>query len=359
MIYKTKKILSLIFIFLILIISSKIIVNNNFQVIKNNKHESFFLFYKKLSENYKMQRNNIQKEDLCQNIQERKLDRHHLRWVFEGSRILFLDSIYSKFESKKILNYFFSFSIFLILLITFIFSIMTSFVISNKKLIDLKANNLLITFFIYIFFISIYSFREVSELRFSFYEMLFLSAGIYFAVKKYLLFYLITCILAILNRESGIICVLLWFIFNSKFLDRRQIFSKVNINSFLTSFFTLIITLSFFIFANKEIFNCGFQPQLFMHIDVENTRVLDQNLFSLTMINSFIVNFLLVFFFVVFYWYEDKYQLKILILVSIYSLIFLFFTPIDHFILRIIFSPLIVIYVSNYLLNFNLSKKSV
>ena len=106
MIYQFRKILLYTFIFLILFISSKIIVNNNFQIVKNNKHESFFLFYNKLKENYKIQLNNIKNENLCQDIKNKKIDRHHLRWVFESLRISMLENVYLKFQSKKILNYF-------------------------------------------------------------------------------------------------------------------------------------------------------------------------------------------------------------------------------------------------------------
>lgn len=359
MIYQLRKILLFAFIFLVLFISSKIIVNNNFQIIKNNKHESFFLFYNKLTENYKLQLNNIKNENLCENIKDKKIDRHHLRWVFEGFRISLLELIYSKFKSKKILNYFFSFSIFLILLVSFLFSLMTSSHLSNRKLSNLNEKNILITFFVYVFLLSLYSFREVSEIRFSFYEMLFLSAGIYFTIKKHFFLYLITCIFAVLNRESGIISTSLWFIFNSDLFNQKIILSKTNIKNFTISFFTFILTLFVLVFANKEIFSCGFQPQLFMHIDVQDTRVFEQNLFSFAMINSFITNFLLVFFFIIFYWYKNENQLKIILLVLTYAFIFLFFTPIDHFILRIIFLPLLTIYICNYLLYFDKSKKNI
>ena len=359
MIYQFKKIFLFTFIFVVLFISSKIIVNNNFQILKNNKHESFFIFYNKLNENYKLQLSNIKNDNLCENIKNKKIDRHHLRWVFEGFRISLLEMIYSKFKSKKLLNYFFSFSIFLILLISFLFSLMTSSLLSNKKLNSLNEKNILISFFVYVFLLSLYSFREVSEIRFSFYEMLFLSAGIYFAVKKYFFLYLITCIFAVLNRESGIISTSLWFIFNFDFLKQKKILSKINIKNFMISFFTFVLTLFALVIVNKEIFSCGFQPQLFMHVDVQDTRVFEQNLFSFRVINSFITNFLLVFFFIIFYWYENKNQLKIILLVLIYSFIFLFFTPIDHYILRIIFIPFITIYICNYLFHSEEFKKNI
>ncbi len=359
MIYQFRKILLFAFIFLVLFISSKIIVNNNFQIVKNNKHESFFLFYNKLSENYKLQLNNIKNDNLCQDVKNKKIDRHHLRWVFEGFRISLLELTYSKFKSKKNLNYFFSFSIFLILLISFLFSLMTSCLMSNRKLNNLNEKNILIIFFAYIFLLSLYSFREVSEIRFSIYEMLFLSAGIYFAVKKYFFLYLLTCIFAVLNRESGIISTSLWFIFNSEFFKQKTILSKINIKNFMISFFTFTLTLFALFLANKEIFSCGFHPQLFMHIDVEDNRVFEQNLFSFRVINSFITNFLLIFFFIVFYWYKNEKQFKVLFLVFVYSFIFLFFTPIDHYILRIIFLPFITIYICNYLFYLDKSKKNI
>ena len=158
MIYQLRKILVITFVMLVLFISSKIIVNNNFQLIKNQKHESFYIFYKELNESYKLRRNNIKKDNLCDEIKDRKIDRDHLRWVFEDLRISMLENIYLKFQSKKILNYFFSFSIFLILLVSFLFSLMSSCVMSKKKLSDLNEKNILIIFFTHISFLSLYSF---------------------------------------------------------------------------------------------------------------------------------------------------------------------------------------------------------
>ena len=153
MIYQLRKILVITFVMLVLFISSKIIVNNNFQLIKNHKHESFYIFYKELNEGYKLRRNNIKKDNLCDEIKDRKIERHHLRWVFEGLRISMLENIYLKFQSKKILNYFFSFSIFLILLVSFLFSLMSSCVMSKKKLSELNEKNILIIFFTHISFL--------------------------------------------------------------------------------------------------------------------------------------------------------------------------------------------------------------
>lgn len=349
MIYQLRKIFVITFVMLVLFISSKIIVNNNFQLIKNHKHESFYIFYKELNESYKLRINNIKKDNLCDEIKDRKIDRHHLRWVFEGLRISMLENIYLKFQSKKILNYFFSFSIFLILLVSFLFSLMSSCVMSKKKLSDLNEKNILIIFFTHISFLSLYSFREVQEIRFSVYEMLILSTCIYFSLKRLFSLYLITCILAVLNRESGIIFTLIWFILNSNFTAQNKIFSKNNIKNFIKSFSAFIITILIFIYVNKDIFNCGFIPQLFTHIANDNTRVLEQNLFSFRLLNSFITNFLLVFFFLLFFWYKSENQLKVTSIVIIYSLIFVFFAPIDHSILRIIFLPIITICACNYL----------
>jgi hypothetical protein len=340
-------------------ISSKIIVNNNFQIIKNDNHESFYIFFQKLNENYNIQQNNIEKEELCIEIKDRKVDRHHLRWVFEGFRISMLKNVYLKFQSKKILNYFFTFSIFFTLLFTFIFSLMTSCMMSNKKLSELNEKNMLVIFFSYISFLSLYSFREVSEIRFSVYEMLILSACIYCAVRKLFLLYVITCVLAVLNRESGIILVSIWFLLNTDYLTQKKIFSKNNIKNFILSLCALVITLLIFIYVNKNIFNCGFIPQLFMHVDVDDTRIFEQNLFSFRSLNSFITNFLLVFFFIYFFWYRGKNQIKISLVIVIYSLIFLFFTPIDHYILRIIYLPLITTYICNYLFEQDDLKKNI
>ena len=337
-----------IFIILILLSSSKIIMNNNFLIIKNNKHESFYLFHENLKKNYNSQINNINNPKICINIENKKVDRHHLRWVFEGLRINFLDTIYEISKSKKVLNYSFTLLIFLTLFLTFLLTVLSSKSFSKKKLNEMDVYNYLIVFVFFIFFLSIFSFREVSEIRFSIFDMLLLSSCMFFAIKKNFLPYLFFCIISVLNRESGIISSSLWFIFNGTTFNKNLFLTKFSLSHFSKSGITFLLSLFIFIFFNKEIFNCGFVPELFMHEDVQNTRVFESTFFSFTNLNSFFVNFMFIFFITYFFWTGQNRQTQILYAIFIFNIIFIIFTPMNHTILRIILLPLLTLYLFCY-----------
>ena len=348
-----------IFIILTLLTSSKIIMNNNFLIIKNNKHESFYLYYENLKKNYNYQIKNINNPDICIDIKNRKIDRHHLRWVSEYFRITFLDTVYKISESKSVLNYSFTILIFLTLFFTFLITALSSKSFSKKKFNEADVGNLLIIFVFFIFFLSIFSFREVSEIRFSIFEMLLLSSCMFFAIKKNFFPYLFFCIISVLNRESGIISSSLWFIFNGISFNKSLFLSKFNLSHFLKSGITFLISFFVFIFFNKEIFNCGFVPELFMHVDVENTRVFESNFFSLENLNSFFINFIFIFFIMYFFWTGQNRQSQILCAIFIFNIIFIIFTPLNHTILRIVLLPLFTLYLFCYFEFNKVGKKSI
>ena len=151
-----------IFIILTILASSKIIINNNFLEIKNNKHESFYRYYKNLKKNYNLQIDNINNPNICDDIKNRKIDRHHLRLFFEGFRINFLDTINKITKSKKVLNYSFAMLIFLTIFLTFLMTFFAGKLTLKKNNTESSTSNLLFIFIFFIFFLFIFSFIEVS-----------------------------------------------------------------------------------------------------------------------------------------------------------------------------------------------------
>jgi len=347
-----------IFIILTMLASSKIIINNNFLEIKNNKHESFYRYYKNLKKHYNLQIDNINNPNICDDIKNRKIDRHHLRLFFEGFRINFLDTIYKITKSKRVLNYSFTMLIFLTIFLTFLMTFFAGKSILKKKNTESSTSNLLIIFIFFIFFLSIFSFREVSELRFSIFEMLFLSFSMFFAIKKKFFPYLFFCIISVLNRESGIISSLLWFIFNGTYFKNSLFSVNFNLKHLLRSVMVFLISLFIFIIYNKAIFSCGFIPELFVHKDVQNTRVFESNLLSFENLNSFFVNFIFIFFITYFFWTGQNRQIQVFYIILIFNVIFIIFTPLNHTILRIVLLPLVTLYFL-YFIEFNKEGKKL
>lgn len=353
---KIKFCIFFLFTLLILLTSSKVIINNNYLEIPNEKHESFYLSFEELKKNYNLQIQNISSQSVCIDVKNKIINRHHLRWIFEGVRIKFLQSVYDIFKSKKILNYSFAGIIFLSLFFSFYLPIF-----SNEKRITetfnkIKINDLLIIFIFFCSSLSLFAFREVSEIRFSIFEMFFFSFGIFFAIKKVFILYLLFCILAVLNRESGIILSFLWFIFNGINFKGYLFQINFNIKHLLKSIFAFSICAVIFFIANKEIFACGYVFELFMHKDVQGSRIFEVEL-SLENINSFFINFLYFFFILYFFWVGSNRQIQILLIILIFNLVFLIFTPLNHSILRIILIPLLTLYFIHYVKFNNDGKK--
>tara|TARA_E500000178_G_C16349059_1_gene456621 strand:- start:7 stop:390 length:384 start_codon:yes stop_codon:yes gene_type:complete len=111
----------LLFISITLLALSKIIVNNNF-VKSFDKHESFYMHYLNLK--YDLvddAKKNINSNEVCQLIKDRKLDRHHLRLFIDDTRVKLLTFFYDKTSSKKLIFYIFTFYIFICIFFTFFF----------------------------------------------------------------------------------------------------------------------------------------------------------------------------------------------------------------------------------------------
>ena len=148
--------------------------------------------------------------------------------------------------------------------------------------------------------------------------------------------------LATLNRESGFIILLTWFIFN------------VEYKKFLGFF---LLTSAIFIIVNYQILECLIDPKFFIPLEHQEGQV---NVGDITNINIFslikllIVNFLLPFGLGIYFYINSKIKNKFLLLMFIiYLLAFIFATPLHHVSVRLILIPLIFCSIYFYQLEQN------
>tara|TARA_B100001029_G_C15053669_1_gene452700 strand:+ start:1449 stop:2441 length:993 start_codon:yes stop_codon:yes gene_type:complete len=242
-------------------------------------------------------------------------DRHKVRWL----KLLALKNIFQISSNiNKSLPYYLN-----ILLHSFI--LFFSFILIKKTFSTEKKYILL--FLLYITFV----FQQyLGEYSYSIFEMFFLSLALYSSKNKNHLLFLATCILAVLNRESGFIILLTWLIFNSEY-------KKVLAFSLLTS--------AVFIVANYQILDCLINPEFFIPLGHQEGQV---NFDDLKNINIFslgkllVINFLFPFGLGIYFYLTSKIKNKFLLSIfAIYFLVFLFATPLHHIAVRLILIPLI------------------
>tara|TARA_B110000008_G_C16902494_1_gene537367 strand:- start:201 stop:1247 length:1047 start_codon:yes stop_codon:yes gene_type:complete len=320
--------------------SSRTIIHANSN--DNNQQSNFLERYINLKEIYNENRSDDLSSDVCQKIEDRVINRHHLRWVFEKVRLIIFDQFDHNNNGKK-LSYIYSIILTFLLGASFFFSILT---ISGNlyHYIDNHKLNFIFLFLIFFFFISFYSFRENGETRFSFFEIFFLSAGLYFTKIKNKLLFLITISLATLNRESGILISSIWLLINGfNIIDNKIKLEKDNlIFGVFSGFFCVLILIIF----NYQIFSCGFNLNLFFFEDLE------QNIKAslLSKLNIIFYNVILIIFLLYFFWVDFNKQFKLLIIILLYNFVFLFFSKLDNNILRIMLAPLFVVYCNQFLI---------
>ena len=146
-------------------------------------------------------------------------DRHKVRWVIP----FFLKNFFSLSEELDNKLPYYNNILLHSLLIFFSLLIL-------KKTFNLKEKHVLLFLLYYTFIFQNY----LSEYSYSIFEMFFLCLSLYASKNRKFLLFLSSVVLAVLNRESGFIILLSWFIFNSDY--KKIIFSTI----FVGLFFVLI-----------------------------------------------------------------------------------------------------------------------
>tara|TARA_B100001093_G_scaffold517688_1_gene600028 strand:+ start:780 stop:1886 length:1107 start_codon:yes stop_codon:yes gene_type:complete len=187
--------------------------------------------------------------------------------------------------------------------------------------------------FIFLFYLAFLFPNPLGEYQFSIVETFFVSLAIYASkLKKYHLF-CFSVILAMLNRESGIVLAFLWPLFN-----------EGQIKKVLT---VLILTTIIFFTFNYDIAQCAFDPSfyaIFEKVPVQiNASDLFTNISFFSSIKLILLNFIIPFgslFYVIF---SSEKKNKTLIGLSIlYLAIFISAMPMAQFGARLILLPLLM-----------------
>jgi len=305
-------------------------------VFLNHTHNSIDPYYKinlkHNNENVYLKKENLSiKKDISENLisnksydtilnRECKLtgdlhDRHKVRWV----KAIFLKNIFNL--SDKIGS---SMPYYVNILIHSLFLFLSLVLLNKTFSLDKKY---ILLFLIYIIFI----FQQyLSEYSYSIFETFFLSLSLYASKNKKSLLFVSSCILAILNRESGFLILITWLIFNKDY--RKFLFF---------SFICLIV----FVLLNFDILKCLLNPKFFVPLESQKGQV---NFSDLTNIGIFSIskllftNFILPFGLGIYYLIKTNNKNFFLSsLLIVYLLIFLFATPLHHISVRLVLIPLI------------------
>lgn len=315
--------LIILIVFLFSFSISNILVRN-FLVNMHDSHtknlfELFFIYFEEL----KNQVYNYQQNYNCE-VNHSLHERHRLRWVFLSFWIILFEYSNYIFENKNLILIFYKLIISIIIFISFLFLI---------KVFDFKKNlnQLFISATIYIVFFLLISSSSISEINYTILEFFFLSGSLYFSIKKKFLPFLIFCSMSILNRETGFILPFIYLLFNS--------------NEIKKFFVILIFSSLIYLSMNFSLLKCILVPGFLLSTSPTHDTIFDFNLISLVKI--IIQDYFLTLIIFVIYWNKSLIQKKILIIFMIYTFAFLVGTPIQHSIIKILYIPLLLVYINS------------
>ena len=352
-----KSIISKLNIFFVLVLfigiffaSARIITHLN-STVENHQHNNFLKKYITIKKTYQSYRDDVLDGAVCEKIENREIHRHHLRWVFEKTRLLVFDQFEHNNNGKN-LSYIYSMMLAILISLSFLFSILTV----NKNIynyINRNKHNFIFLFLIFFFIISFYSFRVVGELRYSFFEMFFLSIALFSSIKKQRLLFLITVILATLNRESGILISSIWFIINGIQIKNKKI--NLSYKDTIYGLIFVILSILSLMVVNYEIFSCDLTLEFLSYKDPYTLPVFNKSI--VRNLNIIFSNFFVIILLLYFFYIDFEKQFKLILIILFYNIVFLLFTPADNAVLRIMFAPIFVLYAYEYLVYKNVKEK--
>ena len=291
------------------------------------KSDPRFLFSQDLS----VQNNDIllMNERVC-GIEGSLENRKKLRWVFKTNEHKFYSFLFDDVSKRApYYAYILIYSILLLLSLVII-----------GRIVPLKLPQYLVFLcgILYIFQF------QLSEISYSVLEMLFISLALYASYKKNIFIFIITVIIAIHSRESGILLASFWLLFNRSLMP---LFISVSLS--------LLVWLGI---SNFDIFNCVFSNNFLMSTHPQNGQitfwsVLSDEVSYMAFIRIFFSGFIVpaLVALILFYFCNLEIKKKILLLILIYLTIFLVATPILHYSIKLLLIPFLVLLSSNNFLN--------
>ena len=242
-------------------------------------------------------------------------DRHKVRWI----KALFLKTIFQN-SYKLNENSPYLINIFLHSLLIFF-----SLIILNRTL---NLDNKFTAFFL--LYVTFVFQNYLGEYSTSIFEMFFMSCALYASKSKKIILLTTITLLAFLNRESGIILLFTWLIFNSNF---RRLLMPL-----------LLLSISFLL-INLHIIKCMINPQFFIPLEHQDGQVNFSDLFSMNLLSMgklFATNFILPFGVAIYCYIKSGIKNNFFLgIIFLYFLVFLFAIPLHHMAVRLIILPLI------------------
>lgn len=249
-------------------------------------------------------------------------DRHKVRWV----KAFFLKTLFKEsYNINQSLPYYIN--IFL-----------HSFFIFLSLFFLNKTFNLEKKFTLFFLLYTTFVFQNyLGEYSASIFEMFFMSIGLYASKNKKIYLLTLVTLLAFLNRESGLLILFTWLIFNS---DYKKLIIPF-----------ILVTASFLV-LNFNIIKCIINPKFFIPLERQGGQVNFSDISSISFLSLsklIVINFIFPFGIALYGYLQSKIRNNFfLILLSIYLLIFLFAIPLHHMAARLLILPLI--FVSFYFL---------
>ncbi len=247
-------------------------------------------------------------------------DRHKVRWIRNIIHKEFLGSMY---KINQIAPYYVE------IIIHSLFIFLSLLLLRKFFSIEDKYTVLFLLLFTYIFQ------QHMGEYSYSVLDLFFITSALCASKAKNILFFILLCTLAVLNRETGFITLLCWFIFNNN--DFKKFF--------LASFFTTCV----FLLANYQIIACLFQPKFFAPMEYQYGQInysdlFKSNIFSIIkiLLNNYIIPFGIGFYL----FFNSKVKNNYLFLIFIvYLIIFLIATPVHKIELKLLLLPYLWLFV--------------
>lgn len=193
--------------------------------------------------------------------------------------------------------------------------------------------------FIYLFYVSFVFQNPLGEHHYSILETFFITIALFASKHKKTIIFIITIILAQLNRESGFLISVTWLIFNH--------------NEFKKTIIACSLSVMFFFIFNFDIVKCMINPFFYISegyflknkITNQGFNIVDvaPHLSIFSLIKIILLNFIIPFA-VIFYFYfkTKKKNIIILIYTLVYLFVFLFAMPLMHFSSRLLLLPILI-----------------
>jgi hypothetical protein len=187
---------------------------------------------------------------------------------------------------------------------------------------------------IYLFSIAFIFQHELSETNFSIIETMLISLAIFASYKKNIALFIVTTIIGVLNRESGLLFILFWFVFNN--------------SDYKIPLFTGVLSVLSLLLINYDIINCFLEPSFFLPTEKQdgqfNLSEVGQSISYLSLIRV-IINNLLIPLGISIYFFSNLENKKnpLFYIICLYYLMFIVATPLHHISVKMITIPLIVL----------------